>query len=275
MVVHQDTARRSVVERAFRVCLLIFIGAIVFSLAGTLLLVVYPPAMGIFGPYYPALVKAPTWTYMAFLPILPILMYGRSLGPSLMAFFVIWGSLIGGMSELAGTQTGWPFGAYAYTGWLGPKMFDHVPYFIPLSWFAMSIVSLDLAARLCDGRIARVLVAAVFMVLWDVALDPAMSRAFPFWVYPDGGFFYGMPASNWGGWFLVSVAIVAGYEWIGGGLRSTSRWAPTVYLLNGLFPILLSLLYGLVGAFFIGLAAIALPLLAVAGRRGGIRALYC
>jgi carotene biosynthesis associated membrane protein len=269
MTVQTDEARRaSWTERAFIVCLSIFTASIAFSLAGTLLLVLFPSLMGVFGPYYATLVKAPTWTYMGLLPLLPMLMYWRSLGGALVFFYLIWGSMIGGMSELVGTQTGWPFGEYMYTGWLGPKLFDHVPYFIPLSWFAMSILSLDLAARLNHNRLARVLVASVFMVLWDVALDPAMSRAFPFWVYPEGGFFYGMPASNWAGWFIVSVVIIAGYEWIGGGLRRPSGWAPTVYVLNGLFPALLSFMYGLPGAGIIGLLAIAMPLLAVAGRSG-------
>jgi carotene biosynthesis associated membrane protein len=268
-----ETRRASWTERAFMVCLVIFTASIVFSLAGTLLLVIFPGTMATFGPHYATLVKAPTWTYMAFLPLLPVFMYWRSLGPALVFFFLIWGSMVGGMSELAGTQTGWPFGAYSYTQWLGPKLLDHVPYFIPLSWFAMSIVSLDLAARLTHSRVTRVVVASVFMVLWDVALDPAMSRAFPFWVYPEGGFFFGMPASNWAGWFLVSLVIMAGYEWIGGGLRRPSTWAPTVYVLNGLFPALLSFLYGLHVAGVIGLLAIAMPLLAVAGRTGGWRSL--
>ena len=183
-----------------------------------------------------------------------------------MAFFVLWGSFIGGLSELVGTTTGFPFGAYSYTHWLGPKLLDHVPYFIPLSWFALSILSLDLARRLTTSRLQRIVVAAVFMTLWDVALDPAMSRAFPFWEYPGGGFFFGMPASNWAGWLGVTVIIVWGYEVIGGGLPQPSRWAPWLYALNGLFPLGISLIYGLVPAFFIGAVAVAIPLLALWGR---------
>ena len=251
------------VDRAFRITLYVFAGTIVFSLGGTLLLKLVPSTMQIFGPYYATLVKAPTWTYMALLPILPILMYGPTLGARKMAMFFVWGCLIGGLSELVGTTTGFPFGAYSYTTWLGPKLFGHVPLFIPPSWFAMSIVSLDLARRLATGRAGRILLATVFMVLWDVSLDPAMSHAFPFWTYPDGGFFYGMPLSNWLGWFGVSLVIMAGYELIWGGLTRSHRQAPTVYLLNCLFPLLLSLLYGLYLAFFVGALATALPLVAV------------
>ncbi len=253
-------------ERLLKITLWLFVGTMLFSVAGSLLTRLVPASLEIFGSYYPQLVKAPTWTYMTLLPVIPVLMYGRSLGWPLMAFFVLWGSLVGGMSELVGTTTGFPFGGYAYTTWLGPKMLEHVPYFIPPSWFAMSIVSYDLAGRLTSRRVERLLAAALLMVLWDVALDPAMSRAFPFWTYETEGFFFGMPASNWAGWLGVSLVIMWGYDVLGGGLPQTSRWAPLVYALNCAFPLLISLVYGLFGAFVIGLAATALPLLALWGR---------
>ncbi len=265
------TQERDLVALTFKIALWIFVASMVFSVAGSLLVRLAPSVLKVFGPVYVHLVKAPTWTYMALLPVLPVLMYGRSLGAPLTAFFVLWGSLVGGLSELVGTTTGFPFGAYHYGIWLGPKLLGHVPYFIPFSWFAMSILSLDLARRLTRRRWARILTATLLMVLWDVALDPAMSRAFPFWTYPDGGFFFGMPASNWAGWFGVSLVIVAGYEFIGGGLRASSRWAPLVYFLNGAFPLSISLVYGLYTAFLIGAAALALPLLAL-WRRGVLSA---
>jgi carotene biosynthesis associated membrane protein len=256
------------VDQLFKLALWAFVASIGFSVAGMLLLKLFPSLMSVFGPVFSTLVKAPTWTYMTMLPVLSVLMYVRAHGWALMAFFLLWGSLAGGMSELIGTTTGLPFGPYQYTDWLGPKLLDHVPYFIPLSWFAMSIISLDLARRVTTRRYERIAVAAVFMVLWDVSLDPAMSSAFPFWIYPEGGFFYGMPASNWAGWLVVSVVIVWGYEAIGGGLRTGSRWAPLLYVLNCLFPLMISLLSGLYAAFVIGLIATALPVLAVYAREG-------
>ncbi len=255
-----------VAERLFRPLLWLFVGTIAFSVAGTLLLRLFPSTLTLFGPYYPTLVKAPTWTYMALLPVLPVLAYWRHHPKTLLAFFALWGCLVGGMSELIGTSTGLPFGPYAYTEWLGPKLLDHVPFLIPPSWFAMSLLSLDLASRLTARRYERIALTALFMVLWDVALDPAMSKAFPFWVYPDGGFYFGMPASNWVGWFVVSLVIAWGYEVIGGGLRVTSRWAPLLYALNVLFPLLICALYDLWAALLFGTIALLLPLLALAAR---------
>ncbi len=238
-----------------------FIAAMGFSIGGSLLLKLFPSSMALFGPYYPTLVKFPTWTYMAVLPFIPILLYGPSIGWKTTALAFIAGSGIGGASELIGTTTGFPFGAYAYTFWLGPKILDHVPYFIPPSWFAMSIVSFELAGRVTPRDFARIPIAAAFMVLWDVSLDPAMSRAFPFWSYPGGGFFYGMPLTNWAGWFIVSLLIMGVYSLLFRGRTLYHAWTPVFYLLNCAFPLIISLLYGLYGAVAAGLVATAIPLL--------------
>lgn len=262
---------RDSVDLVFRFGFYLLVGAIVFSLSGMLLLQLFPSVMVYFGGFYDKLVKTPTWTFMTLLGILPILMYGVSLGWRRISFYVIWGCVIGGASELIGT-TGFltwngialPFGGYEYTQWLGPKMFDHVPYFIPPSWFAMSLVSLDLARRAFTSKWAAVLMGTVFMVLWDVSLDPAMTLGSPvFWTYSVEGVYFGMPLSNWVGWFVVSLIIIAGYEYIGGGLPELSEWAPWMYILNCAFPLGLCLLNGLYSPFVLGVIATAIPFLII------------
>ncbi|MBT8400592.1 MAG: carotenoid biosynthesis protein [Rhodothermia bacterium] len=245
---------------ALRVLLILFAGAITFSLGGILLINWFPSVMSFFGPYFELLVKIPTWTYMATLPLIVWLMYKPRVGRRRTAVIAAWGILVGGASELVGTTTGLPFGEYTYTDWLGPKFMGHVPYFIPLSWFAMSLVSFDLASRVSKRAMGRILGGALIMTLWDVSLDPAMSRAFPFWTYEVDGFFYGMPLSNWIGWLVVSLIIAAGIELIVGGKRISTAIAPWFYAANCFFPFALSLLYGLHTAFFVGLVVTALVL---------------
>ncbi len=271
-------------ERWLRTGIWVFVGTIVFSVLGTLWVQSFPetlPWFAAIGLPYERLVKGPTWTFMTLLPILPILAYWSTTPHRRLLFFALWGTLIGGLSEVVGTLTGLPFGIYSYTDWLGPKLFGHVPFFIPPSWFAMSILSLDLAQRLTASRLRQVLLVAFFMVLWDVSLDPAMSRAFPFWHYPGAEAYahlnlpapilwlattqyYGMPMSNWIGWFVVSAIIAAGYVYLGGGLARASRYAPLVYTLNGLFPVLIAALYanqyGLWPGVGVGIVATLVPL---------------
>lgn len=251
-----------------RLALWLFVGAIAFSVAGMLLLKLVPSAIEIFGPYYPTLVKTPTWTFMMLLALLPVLMYGPSLGWKRIGLFLLWGGLVGGLSELVGT-TGiltvadipLPFGEYHYTDWLGPKFAGHVPYFIPPSWFAMSIVSLDLAHRTTDRTWGNVALGTTYMVLWDVSLDPAMNHAFPFWNYGVDGFFFGMPLSNWFGWAVVSLIIVLGYEYLRDDHSLQHPWAPWVYVLNCLFPIAITLIQGSAVAGLIGALATSVPFL--------------
>jgi len=254
------------IDLLFQFAFWLFVGAICFSIAGMLLLKLFPSAMSLFGPIYTKLVKTPTWTFMIMLAILPILMYGPSLGWRRLAGFIVWGCAIGAAGELVGTMGLWtydgtplPFGEYNYTEWLGPKIAGHVPYFIPPSWFAMAIVSLDLARRVTRHRWSSLLLGTIFMVLWDVSLDPAMNQAFPFWTYGADGFFFGMPFSNWVGWFAVTVVIMLGYEGLRGDKEIQNDWAPWVYALNCLFPLSISLLRDLYLAAAIGAITTAVP----------------
>lgn len=248
------------ISRAARIALGVLAGAAGFSLAGTLFLRVFPQAMAVIGPYYATLVKAPTWLFMGTLPVLVFLMYLPVLGSRKTTAIALFSCAVGAAAELIGTTTGYPFGTYEYTFWLGHKFLGHVPWLIPPSWFALGLVSYDLGSRVAKSSAARIALGAVMLTAWDVSLDPAMSKAFPFWTYPDGGEFYGMPLTNWAGWLLVSAIIMVGIESLVGGKASRSALAPQVYLINCLFPIGLSLAYGLWGAVLAGLVVTALVL---------------
>lgn len=127
-------------------------------------------------------------------------------------------------SEFVGTGYGIPFGGYGYTGLLGPKLGGRVPVVIPLSWFLMALPAWVLAMRTfpLPGRSpARVVFAASLLVIWDLALDPAMSYLTPYWRWADSGPYYGMPWLNLVGWFATGVVIIAAIEGLGG-----RRWGP-------------------------------------------------
>ena len=259
-------------RRLFLIAFWAFAGTIAFAIAGTLSLYI-GPVSDFFLPYYDTLVNVPTWSYMVLLPILPLALYWPELGAARSVGFLIAASLIGAGAELMGTNTGVPFGAYVYTDRLGPKLLDDVPYVIPTSWYAVAILSYDLAGRLGWGRIGRVLGTAALMVVWDVSLDPAMNQGggtFVFWEYPGGGPYYGMPWVNWAGWAVTSVVIALAFEALGGLPAAMTelrrRYAAPLYALNILFPAAICLLYGLPVAGAIGLAALAAVLWLVRSR---------
>jgi putative membrane protein len=269
-------------RRAFLALFALFAGTIAFALAGSALMRFAPAQAAASFTWFDAhvglgpddLIRAPTWAYMALLPLLALSLYAGELGPRRSVGFLAWGAAVGATAELVGTNTGVPFGAYSYGDWLGPKIAGDVPYFIPPSWYALSVVSLDLARRMGLARPGRVLAAAALMVLWDVALDPAMNHAFPMWSYRTSGVYFGMPLVNWAGWLLPATVIALGYETLLGGLAPRAdpfvgAWGPRLYAANVLFPVGICLLFGAPLAGLAGLAALGVALGLVRWRERG------
>lgn len=156
------------------------------------------------------------------------------------SFFVL--ITISAMSEMLGTHFGFPFGKYSYTSFLGPKILDHVPWLIPLSWFFMAVPSFALTRLLMGNRanpLIRILAAASFLLFWDITLDPAMSHLATFWIWEHPGNYYGMPMSNLMGWFITGCALMIFLE-----KREAQEWLSCVsspfliklYLVNLVLP---------------------------------------
>jgi len=133
------------------------------------------------------------------------------------AIFAVVSTSLSLTSELVGTGTGWPFGNYAYTDFLGYKVLGRVPYSIPLSWFYMGLASYLLgsllAARLRLQRrsLWSIILGVWFLTVWDLVLDPAMahhSLRIQFWVWDQTGPYFGMPIKNFIGWSLTGLVFM-------------------------------------------------------------------
>jgi putative membrane protein len=126
------------------------------------------------------------------------------------------------VSEHVGTGYGIPFGGYSYTGLLGIRIGPRVPALIPLSWFLMSMPAWVVARSVFPdrqaGRVGRLILGSWGLVLWDLALDPAMSFLAPYWRWAETGPYYGMPWSNLLGWFVTGLVLM-------GALEATADWA--------------------------------------------------
>jgi len=107
--------------------------------------------------------------------------------------------------------TGFPFGHYYYTDGLGPKLFL-VPILIGpaylgtgyLAWTLARVILGATEQRLPGHFILTVPVLASFiMVSWDLAFDPIASTINHNWIWQQGGNYFGVPFSNFMGWFLT------------------------------------------------------------------------
>jgi len=131
-------------------------------------------------------------------------------GPGFTAALVLVTAGGGLLVESAGTRFGVPFGVYEYTGVLQPEVLG-VPWVIPLAWTMMAYPALLVARRVLPGRapVAGPLLAAAALATWDLFLDPQMVAA-GYWVWGAGGpAVLGIPLSNYAGWYLVALLMMA------------------------------------------------------------------
>lgn len=105
--------------------------------------------------------------------------------------------------------TGFPFGHYHYSDNLGPKLFL-VPLLIGPAYLGMGYLSWTVARLILGGNrpaatrvFALPAVASFVMVAWDLTFDPVASTIAGSWVWHDGGAYFGVPVSNFLGWYLA------------------------------------------------------------------------
>ena len=189
----------------------------------------------------------------------------RDLGVRRTALFVAWVWPLAFLAEFASTRIGIPFGLYHYTGdTRGRELFiADVPFFDSLSFTFLAYAAFCLARvvlrpmesrapgltlnsrapGLTPARSAASLrsilliavVAGALMMLLDVVIDPLAVRGDRwflgriFW-YPEGGPYFGVPLSNFVGWWLVGAAGVGGYLWLAGRGAIGRKPAPGVAL---------------------------------------------
>jgi lycopene beta-cyclase len=101
--------------------------------------------------------------------------------------------------EWLGKTTGVPFGSYHYTA-SGPHVFG-VPLLVPLGWWAFTLIALSLPKR------NKLFLAPLALVAWDLGLDPLMV-AKGFWAFEQSGFYFGVPLSNFVGWYVSGFILV-------------------------------------------------------------------
>jgi putative membrane protein len=176
-------------------------------------------------------------------------------------------------SELLGTSTGFPFGAYSYLSGLGYKIANLVPFTIPLSWFYMGFSAFLVSTtvlRFGTGlgqRVSAVFLGALMLTSWDFVLDPAMSQTpYPFWEWHQAGEFYGMPYQNFIGWMGTGALFMTVGSLIWGRVnqpilnRQQIMFPAIMYAGNFMFALILSFNAGFYVPALLGILVGALPL---------------
>jgi len=111
--------------------------------------------------------------------------------------------------------TGFPFGHYYYTSGLGPKLFL-VPLLIGPAYFGTGYLAWVLSTVLIGEvrpkgswfmTFAVPFIASFMMVAWDLGMDPTSSTIRHSWIWEQGGGYFGVPLTNYLGWFFTVYVI--------------------------------------------------------------------
>lgn len=138
---------------------------------------------------------------------------------TLILFFSLTFVLSWSMESLS-IVTGFPFGHYHYAEELGDKL-GNVPLMIMPAYFFVGYLTW-MMSRMFVGDLGKGIekrnvflipfVASWLMVLWDACFDPIMSTIGEKWIWEEGGAYYGVPVSNFAGWFLTVYLIFQSFS---------------------------------------------------------------
>jgi putative membrane protein len=119
------------------------------------------------------------------------------------------------LAESLSIETGIPFGQFYYNDTLGEKIGSVPIMIIPayifngyLAWTMSGLFAGNRKGALQKKQAVLVpVIAALIMVIWNISFESVMSAAEGHWIWPAGGPFYGVPLSNFLGWFATAYLI--------------------------------------------------------------------
>src|SRR5580704_9494462 len=119
---------------------------------------------------------------------------------------------VASISETLGLRTGFPFGHYHFTSLMGPKLLQ-MPVLLVLAYLGIGYCSWVLGLLILGyrrkpltgaGVVALPLLASLIMLAWDLSMDAIWSTVDRAWIWRDGGIFFGVPVSNFLGWYFTA-----------------------------------------------------------------------
>jgi len=114
-------------------------------------------------------------------------------------------ALVGFAAELVGLHTGLLFGHYVYLNKLGLQFFG-APLAIGAAWGALLAYAAGLSLLL--PRYGGALLGALWMVVADLVIDPLASGPLGYWQWLENGSYFGVPFTNFVGWFVISYVLL-------------------------------------------------------------------
>jgi uncharacterized membrane protein len=178
-----------------------------------------------------------------------LLLASLHLGAGRAVVFLALGYLISWAAELGAIHYGFPFGEYLYIPatrnrelWVaGVPWMDSLSYvFLAYASYCLALTALGrgrwqgLGFHLVDEAALQksrrtLILGAVLMVTLDIIIDPVALRGYRWFLgqiygYPEGGGYFGVPLSNFAGWFLVALAMIRVLQYLATGPSPGRFW---------------------------------------------------
>ena len=150
--------------------------------------------------------------FMILAALIVFLSWARYYGFSITWKSFLWVAIWSGSIEAIGATTGFPFGTYDYTGNFGPLVGGVVPLAIPLAWWVIvgtlflvvDYALFRLSTILTFNAVTLLMLVPIGAVAVDFTLEPVATLVRGYWHWEDGVFYYGVPFSNFVGWFMTA-----------------------------------------------------------------------
>jgi uncharacterized membrane protein len=164
--------------------------------------------------------------------------------------FLVLGYLLAWTVEFSSINWGFPFGEYIYipATWDRELWVAGVPFMDSLSYVFLAYASYTMALlalardrwqgrgyclkedRKFVGSWKVLILAAVLMTALDVVIDPVALRGYRWFLgqiygYPEPGVYFGITLANFGGWFLVGLAMIRVLQLLITRLTDSRRWS--------------------------------------------------
>ncbi|GAA1851279.1 hypothetical protein GCM10009836_34050 [Pseudonocardia ailaonensis] len=168
---------------------------------------------------------------------LAVVLAGRRYGWWTAATYLVVTFVVANVFENLSIATGFPFGHYSYPG-TSPRIIDF-PIQVAVAYCALGMICWLVASTLLDGAdrrladrsapgrrvtvVALPALAAALMTMFDLGSDSASSTVQHAWVWTNGGGVYGVPWTNYLGWWFVTYVFYQIFALVLSRGRTASR----------------------------------------------------
>ncbi len=114
--------------------------------------------------------------------------------------------VIGFASELSGLSIHIPYGPYHYTDTLQPQIAGS-PLVMIAAWMVLIAYVRQHTVSWRIPFTAVAVLGALWMTAIDLVIDPLAAGPLNYWAWVHEGLYYGIPFTNFVGWFVVSLVI--------------------------------------------------------------------